>query len=72
MSECKASLCAVSFIKTTLSGPNIFLSTQVSNIICLCSSFNIKEQVLHPHKTAGKIRVTGTLIFKFLENKGEG
>jgi hypothetical protein len=36
-----------------LLGPNIFLSTLLSNSLIQCSSLNVTDQVSHPHKTAG-------------------
>ena len=42
-------------VTSSLSGPNIPLSTPFSNILSLCSSFNIGDQVSHPYKTKGKI-----------------
>ena len=37
----------------SLLGPNIFLSTPFSNILSLCSSLNMTDQVSHPYKTKG-------------------
>jgi hypothetical protein len=57
--ECKlrsSSLC--SFLPPTTSSlfcQNILLSTQFSNTLSVCSSLNVRDQVSHPHKTAGKI-----------------
>ena len=48
-----------------LLGPNIF-STLFSNILSLCSSLNVSDQVSHPYKTTGKIIVRFILIFIFL------
>jgi hypothetical protein len=54
---CSSSLC--SFLQTpvasSLLGPNILLSTLFSNILNLCSSLNVKDQVSHPYNTTGKI-----------------
>jgi hypothetical protein len=37
--------------------PNILLSTLFSNTLCLCTSFNVRDQVSHPYRTTGKIIV---------------
>jgi hypothetical protein len=42
---------------STLSGPNILLSTLFSNTLCLCSFFDVGDQVSHPYKTTGGIMV---------------
>jgi hypothetical protein len=47
--------------------PNILLSTLFSNILSRCSSFNVRDQVSHPYRTADKIIVLYILIFTFLE-----
>ena len=39
----------------TLSGSNIFLSTQVSNTLSVCSALSMRDQDSHPHSTAAKI-----------------
>ena len=38
-------------------GWNIFLRTLCWNTVSLCSSINVRHQVLHPYKTAGKSMV---------------
>jgi hypothetical protein len=38
-------------------GPNILLNTLFSNTRSLCSSLNVRDQVMHPYKTVGKIIV---------------
>jgi hypothetical protein len=48
-------------------GPNILLSTLVSNTVNLCSSPSMWDQISHPYKTMGKIMVFHILIFLFLE-----
>jgi hypothetical protein len=52
---CSSSLC--SFLQppvtSSLSGPNILLSTLFSNTLNLCSSLNVRDQVSHPYKTTG-------------------
>jgi hypothetical protein len=35
--------------------PNICLSTLCSVTLNLCSSLTVRDQVLHPHKTTGKL-----------------
>jgi hypothetical protein len=52
-----------------LLGPKIFLSTLFSNTLGLCSSFNVRHQVSHPHKTWGKIIFLS--ILKFSERRRE-
>jgi hypothetical protein len=66
--ECKlwsSSLC--SFLQppitSPLFSPNIILSTLFSNTLSLCSSLNVRDQVLHPHKSANKIIVLYILNF---------
>jgi hypothetical protein len=43
----------------------------LSNTLSLCSSLNIRDQVSHPYKMTGKIRVLYILTFKFLDNRWE-
>jgi hypothetical protein len=38
-------------------GPNILLSAKFSNILRLCSSFNVRDQVSHPYRTTGNTKV---------------
>jgi hypothetical protein len=47
-------------------GPNILLSTLISNTFNLCSSFNVTDQVSRQYKTAGKIIVLYFLVFTFI------
>jgi hypothetical protein len=39
-------------------GANILLNTLFSKILGLCSSPKVRDQVLHPYSTAGKITVS--------------
>jgi hypothetical protein len=41
-------------VTSSLIGPNILFSTLFWNTLSLCSSFNVRDQVSHPYKTAGK------------------
>jgi hypothetical protein len=72
--ECRSlrfSLCSFlhSAGNSSLSGPNIILSTLFINTLSLRSSVNVADHVLHPHKTSGKIMVLCISIFIFLDNK---
>jgi len=53
-------------LTSTVFGPNIFLSTLLSNIISLRSSLNATDQISYPYQTTGKIRVPCILNFIFL------
>ena len=57
------SLCSFlpSPVSPSLVGPNIILSTLVSNTISLHSSLNVSDQVSHTYKTTGNIIVLYTL-----------
>ena len=46
-------------VTPSLLGPNILLNTLFSNILSLCPSLNVSDQVSHPYKTTGKITVLG-------------
>ena len=54
-----------------LLGPNILLSTLLSNALCLRSSLNVRDQASHPYKTTGKITVLCILIFILRDSKLE-
>jgi hypothetical protein len=41
-------------VTSSLFGPNILLSTLFSNTCSLCSSLNVRDQVLHPYRITGK------------------
>jgi hypothetical protein len=56
---------------SSLLGSNILLSTLFSNTLSLCSFLNIRDQVLHPYRTIGKIIVLYILIFTFLDSRRE-
>ena len=62
-----SSLCNLfhSPVTSSLLDPNILLNTMFSDNLNFLSSRNICDQVLHPHKTTGKIIVLYILIFKF-------
>jgi hypothetical protein len=51
--------------------PDLFYSTLFLNALNLCSSFSVRNQVLHPHEITGKIKVMCILIFIFLSSKEE-
>jgi hypothetical protein len=48
-----------------LLGPYILLNTLFSKTLSLCSSSEVRNQVLHPYSTTGKITVLYILIFRF-------
>jgi hypothetical protein len=52
-------------------GPNILLRILFSGTINLCSSLNVRDQVLHPYKTTGRIMVLYILTFTFLDSRRE-
>jgi hypothetical protein len=58
-------------VTSSLLGPDILLNTLLSNILGLRSSLSVSDQVSHPYKTTGKIRVFCILSFKFLDSKLE-
>jgi hypothetical protein len=71
--SCSFLLCSFLPIPVTSSlfGPNISLSTLFSNTLSLCSSLNIRDQVSHPYRTKGKIRVLYILMITFLNSRWE-
>jgi hypothetical protein len=56
-------------ITSSLSWPNILLTTLFSNTLSVRSSLNISDQVLHPYKSTGKTIVLHTLIFMILDSR---
>jgi hypothetical protein len=44
-------------VTSSLLGPNILLNNTASNTVSLCFSFNVRDQVSHPSKTAGKTKL---------------
>jgi hypothetical protein len=58
-------------VTSSLFGPNILLSTLFSNILSLCSSLNVREQVSHPYKTIGKIIVVFTNLCQNVMSEAE-
>jgi hypothetical protein len=50
---------------SSLSGPNILLSTLFSNTLSLCPSLNVRDQVSLPYRTTGKIIVLYILNYVF-------
>jgi len=65
-----STLCSflLSPLNSSLLGPNIHLSTLFSNILNLCSSLRVRDQVSHPYKTSAKIIVLYILIFACLDS----
>jgi hypothetical protein len=53
-------------VTSTLFYLNILLNT-----LSLCSSLNVRDQVLHLFRTTGKIIVLYIQIFKFLDSRRE-
>jgi hypothetical protein len=57
-------------VTSFLFNPNILLSTLFSNILSLCPSFNVRNQVWHPYRTMCNFIALYTLIFfKFLDSR---
>jgi hypothetical protein len=61
-----------SLVTPSFFGPNILLSTLFSNTLSLCSFLNVRDQVLHPYRTTGKIIDLYILIDELLERKSCG
>ena len=68
-----SSLCSLlhSPVTSSLLGPNIILSTLVSNTLSLHPFLNVSDQVPHSYKTKGRIIVLYILNFKFFYSKFE-
>jgi hypothetical protein len=66
-----SSLCSPlnSYVTSTITCPNIFLSTLFSNNLSLPSSLNVSDHVSHPYKTTGKIIVLYILLLIFLDSQ---
>jgi hypothetical protein len=62
-----SSLCSFlkSLFTSALFEPNILLSTLFSNTFSLCSSLNVRDQVLHSYKTTGKINFLYSNLYIF-------
>ena len=58
-------------VTSSVSDPNIFLNILFSNSLG-SYSYNVTDQVSHPYKTTGKIKVLYMWIFIFLDSKLEG
>jgi len=66
----KSSLCRLLHfpVSSSLLGPDVFLSTLFFNILSLCSSLSMTDQVLNPYKTTGNIIVLYILSHAFANN----
>jgi hypothetical protein len=51
--------------------PNIFLGTSSSDTLYLSTALNMRDQVSHLYKTAGKIVVLSILMFTFIGSRQE-
>jgi hypothetical protein len=58
-------------VTSSLLDQNILLSTLFSDTLSLCCSLDVRDQVSHSYKTAGRIMVLYILTFKFLHSKRE-
>jgi hypothetical protein len=58
-------------LSSSLLGPNILLNTLFSKTLSPCSSLKVRDQVLHPYSTTGKITVLYILIFWFFDMRWE-
>ena len=65
-----SSLCNLlhSRVTSSLLGPNILLNTMFSNTLSFLSSRNVSDQVSHPYKTTGKIRIIWHLKIMFISS----
>jgi hypothetical protein len=64
--SCSSSLCSLLHYPFTLSFCSLF-----PNILNLCSSFIVSDEVLHPYETTGKIVVLCIIIYIILGSKLE-
>jgi hypothetical protein len=55
------------YVTSFLFGPNVLLSTLISDTLILCSSLKVRDQISHPHKITGRIIVMYILIVKVLD-----
>jgi len=64
MRSWNSSLCSFlhSPVASSIIVPYIFLSTLLSNTLRRCSFLNVRDQVSHPYKTAGKIMASSVLL----------
>jgi hypothetical protein len=58
-------------VTSSLFGPNILLRTLFLNILSLCSTLNVRNQVSHLYKTTGRIMILYILTFTFLDSRQE-
>jgi hypothetical protein len=59
-------------VASSLLGPNILLSTLFSNILSLCSSLSVRDQVSHPYQTTGNIIVLHYSLLFYLQTRPYG
>lgn len=64
--EYEALLCVIFLF--SLSGPSILFGTLFSNALKLYSSHNVRYEVSHPYKTAGKIKLLNKLNINIIPN----
>jgi hypothetical protein len=46
-----------SSVTSSLFGPDVLLRNLLANTLSLCSSLNVRDEVLHPYKTTGRVAV---------------
>ena len=56
-------------VSSSLLGQNIFLSSLFCSTFSPNSSLSMRDQMLHPYKTAGKIIVLYIFVFRFFDSK---